>query len=63
MRLVMSVLVGVLGMTIRLTASAEMAGFKMHPIGITLVLLGVAGVVVALLPFFRSGGRHPLAAE
>ena len=50
MRLVTSLLVGALGVVARFEASAQVAGFKMHAIGVLLMVAAVAGVV-SLMPF------------
>jgi hypothetical protein len=48
MLLVTSLLLGVLGAMARFQAAAEVAGFKMHAVGVSLMVFAVVGVLVSL---------------
>lgn len=48
MRLVTSILLGAVGTAFRFAVSAQMAGFKMHALGVTLIVLAVMGVVASV---------------
>ena len=50
MLLVTSILIGALGAMARFQAAAEVAGFKMHALGVSLMVCAAIGVVVALKP-------------
>ena len=50
MLLLISVLIGALGFMARFQAAAEVAGFKMHALGVTLMLCAVIGVLASLKP-------------
>ncbi len=67
MLLVTSILIGALGAVARFQAAAEAYGFKMHALGVSLMVLAVVGVLVSLRPLAaqrmtRSLGR-PVAAN
>jgi hypothetical protein len=58
MLLVTSIAIGVLGAVARFQAAAEVAGFKMHALGVALMVFAVAGLLVS----FR-GTTHRVTAR
>lgn len=48
MLLVTSIVIGVLGAVARFEVSPEAAGFKMHALGVSLMLFAVIGVLTSL---------------
>lgn len=50
MLLVTSIVIGALGAMARFQAAAEVAGFKMHALGVVLMLCAAIGVLVSLKP-------------
>lgn len=56
MLFVTSVLIGALGALARFYAAAEVAGFKMHALGVSLMVGAIVGVVVACKT--RIAPRH-----
>ena len=45
-----SILLGILGAVARFHAAPEVAGFKMHALGVSLIVLAALGVIVSLKP-------------
>lgn len=45
MLLVTSIVIGVLGAAARFQAASEVAGFKMHALGVSLMVLAIVGVI------------------
>ena len=50
MLFVTSILLAALGAVARFHAAAEVAGFKMHALGVSLMLFAAVGVLVSLKP-------------
>lgn len=50
MLLVTSLLIGVLGAVARFQAAPEVAGFKMHALGVALMVFAAVGVLASLKP-------------
>ena len=48
MRFVASILIGALGAVARFEAVAEVAGFKMHALGVTLMIVAAIGLATSL---------------
>ncbi|MDP1793958.1 MAG: hypothetical protein Q8K63_07445 [Acidimicrobiales bacterium] len=67
MVLLTSILIGALGAMARFEAAAEVAGFKMHALGVTLMVFAFIGIVASFRPDAwlrrrRSSAASPAAA-